>query len=941
MNLRKKYFLLIALFLFSSNPIFSFAQTQSSLNTQPKETGPSQADIDAVRSEGSTQAVQIADERSRDEESKMRSEFESQFGAPPEAFQKREPQKPQFEQPQRVPEEAKKYLKDQELVPIYCAMVRWKTGHFFESMNALKNNLLPAMQKAKDSLKIEQPLPNIDKIIEDGNGKINTICSAKTLAEAEDITASFAEMGQDFEKNGISAFVAEFENKMKAKGDEIKSKIEALIPSLIEEEKAKIKPELEQEAKSYTESNINIDHQPSPEEMAQIRAQVENYLKPKIEAKKQEVAQRIQARVNEIKEKEIGEAEGIGKLFDGMDQKIKEESQKGLEKYDQYKKEAFILRKEAILKILNKNLEEGLKQLDSSEKDIEEARKEDSSIKSVSQIKSEIDKDKKILEEKLNSALESNNESAFQEAINEFKTKWEKIRNEGEKAAEQSITKACEIANSEFTKARSQMQNNLYKIEGLEKRCAGSVTDDCLRIAEFSDRFGTIKNKINELKSAMEMLEGMCANPNKKDRVTMIALMRKIQGDGEDLRTYGAALEAEKSKTIADSVEKMCAKSLPQLRAIGVEIAKNDLSTIKNNLTRCSGKTTEDCAIINQLSSKVNQFTASVNIYNERLAEAEDFCRNPNENYLERMATTLNTLGDVGEKFRALGKELLELQAEKASKKALCKAVIPQLDKDRSDISKGFVEVSNIQANCGSKTDDICKAINNLKLKFDDVQSKMLGLQSKINLAIENCNSAGTEVPDEIFTKNLNDVKAESEQVKKNIQNLKDEQEKAKRQILIGTWIEAEDELNTKLLPNTEAWHSKEEINPSWRPPYFGTGVWYLSRGGEYLQYRFYHQVTQIYNIWVRDYVDNLQPSGIRKVTYYINGNKITTTPEVSLPKDKINPQKGAFAWHKIATLKINGGWNILKVEKEKTTSGAAILDVFYITGGNETPPEK
>ncbi len=918
--------------------VVSFAQ-----ETATAPNGPSAPDMEVAQNQAKSEASKTAEDRAAEESAGMRAQFKREFGAPPEAFQKHEPQKPQFEQPQRVPDEAKKYLTDAELIPIYCAMTKWKTGQFFGAMNALKENMLPAMQKAKDVLGITLPLPNIDKMIEDGKTKINTVCSTKVLSEAEDTVMSFTTMGQDLDQNGIGAFMTEFENKMKAKGNEIKTKIEAMVLPLVEEEKAKIQPEIEKEAHFYVKNNIKFDREPSPADITAVRTQVENYLKPIIEAKKQEITQKIQSRINEIKDKEVAEIEGLGKMFEGMDQKINDASQKGLEEYDQYKKEAFRLRKEVVFKILDKNLDEGLKKLDEADKDIEDARKDDPSLKSVSQIKSEIAQDRKNLESKLEVAMEAGDEISFQQAVNDFKTKWEAARVESEKAAEQSMTKACNIAKAEFGKAKGQMESNLAKLNNIQKKCEGVFSDECSSIAEFGDRFETLKNKISDIRSEMDMAEKMCADTNMTDKASMVALMRKIQNDGEDLKTYGDSLNAEKTRVIADSAAKACSQIIPQMEAARTEIIKNDLQILENNFKKCEGKNTDDCDIINQASPKFKEFSKDSSSFSEKITEIENFCKNPTGEAFEKISISWNILKEEGNELRLKGKELQSEIAVTLSEKAICKAIVPQINSARMEVTAGIKKVSDTQNNCFGKNDEKCLAINALKPKLEEITKRSNILLSRLDVSLSACANPGIVKPSQDFLTKVEQsgIKEEATALIKLAKELADLQSKA---TLFGKGIkiEAEDEMSTKLLPKTESWHSREETNPSWRPPFFGTGVWYLSRGGEYLQYRFEAPISANYDIWVRDYVDNFQPAGVRRVTYYINGNKVITAPEVTMNKNKIDAKIGSFGWHKIAgAYKINGGSNILKVEKEKTTSGAAILDVFYITNNpNDIPPE-
>ena len=146
----------------------------------------------------------------------------------------------------------------------------------------------------------------------------------------------------------------------------------------------------------------------------------------------------------------------------------------------------------------------------------------------------------------MDSALETGDENAFQQALNDFKAKWQTIQANGEKAMEQSASKVCTIALAQFEKAKTQMDPGIKQIENLQKKCANSVSDECLKTNEFSSRFDSVVSKSADLKTAMALATTMCQNPQTSDRKNLVALMKKIQSDAEDFKIYGQALEAEK-----------------------------------------------------------------------------------------------------------------------------------------------------------------------------------------------------------------------------------------------------------------------------------------------------------------------------------------------------------------------------------------------------------
>lgn len=155
-----------------------------------------------------------------------------------------------------------------------------------------------------------------------------------------------------------------------------------------------------------------------------------------------------------------------------------------------------------------------------------------------------------------------------------------------------------------------------------------------------------------------------------------------------------------------------------------------------------------------------------------------------------------------------------------------------------------------------------------------------------------------------------------------------------------GLLIEAEQESASGIRPLAERpAPNMKEVSPAWRPRYSGTGDWYLAVGGEYLTYQVNIPVTGTYTMWIRDYVDRFQARGVRRVVVEWDGRPYGTFAEVDMdaPGDR-----GAFGWHRVgAGVSLTAGVHTLKVTKEATTAGAAILDAYYLTlNPSERPPE-
>ncbi|MDP1629326.1 MAG: hypothetical protein Q8L57_01760, partial [bacterium] len=220
------------------------------------------------------------------------------------------------------------------------------------------------------------------------------------------------------------------------------------------------------------------------------------------------------------------------------------------------------------------------------------------------------------------------------------------------------------------------------------------------------------------------------------------------------------------------------------------------------------------------------------------------------------------------------------------------------------------------------------------------LQGKTEKMIKQIDGINSSCDSAPATPPTNDFIISLQNARVDADALLKDVDQLKLEGEKLKREGSGKIWIEAENETRSSILPHTEAWHShKWTQSAPWRPPLFGTGYWYLSRGGEYLEYQFTVSAAGTYNVWIRDYVDKFQPKGVRVIVINFDGKKYGAFPEVDKPAPG---EKGVLGWHKVGKgIALNAGSHLMRITKEASTSGAAVLDAFYLTTGSDTPPEK
>ncbi len=702
--------------------------------------------------------------------------FREESGFEPEAYaEAEEPEPPKFEEPGKVPAEVRQYVSDKDLAGVYCATARWKSGGFLTAMDAVKKFVIPAAEKAK-GLGFEVDLPDVDALKAEGLKRIEAVCSAPSADEAERLVQDFSAWGRKEAASKLDGLRSSLEGKMKAKGDELRRKVKTQVDAFVQQERQKLEQELRQEAEqSAAAKQAELEAAQDPDiDVEAVRAQLQSKIESKAKAKSEEMRRKAQEMAKEIVGGDGDALEEIGGLFNGIGKKINDEIKAGESQYLQYKEQAFGLRKSLVLKVLDGNLEEGLKQLDDARQSIEDAKKEDPSIKGVGEVKAELQQDRQALSARLSDALEAGDEDAFQGAVNDFRTKWEAVRRDLEKAAKQAIGKACTVALAQFNLARPQLSAGAGQIRDLQSKCASDASDKCLKVNEFAGRFKTILTKFSDIESEMVIAEKMCQTPETADRQNLISLMRKIQADAEDLKLYGQALEAEKRKVIADTVEKACGDGLAKIRAAKTEIVKNDLSVLKGNVDRCKNRKTDECAMVNQLAGGFNDLNSKIGKFVADANKVESLCQGAkDESNLEQLGEFFGALQSQGDEINLAAKELRARQAEKASAAAFCRAATAKLEIAKQDMSAGMKEMTEIRSACQGKTDERCQTILALKDRFDGVRSRIEAALKKIADINESCRNAGTDPPSETLISGVASLAEDGEAVKKEMTELK------------------------------------------------------------------------------------------------------------------------------------------------------------------------
>ncbi|MFA6322813.1 MAG: hypothetical protein WCX71_05095 [Candidatus Buchananbacteria bacterium] len=929
LGLGKKIFaVLLTISFFIESPVAVMAQQE-----MPPEAAAGQAE---AQKQGPSEA-EIA-------------QFESEFGAPPTSFADNiGPTVSSDDGSGRVPDFVKQYAGDEELVKIYCAMVRWKSGDFFSAMDAISEFLNPPMEKVK-ALGIDVFAPDTAGLKAEGEKRLGAICAAKTFSEAEKLGEDFKTWSMGSAKD-FSKSREQVQLEMKKRGDEMRNKVKTQLEEFVNEEKKKIQEEIEAEVSKIVEakkSQIQAEAQQNLEmgtsgfavKKEEAMAEITSAIQAKVDLKKTEMQAKVKAKVEEIIGVEKKAFEDIGKEFSSVGSNIDNKIKSRQGEYLKYRDEAFALRQKLVLKILDKNVADGLAQLDAAQEQIELAKKEDPSIKSVAEIKTAILAERGALAVQLNAALEAGDENGFTQALDNFRNRWESYRTEMEKVSLLSMNQACQQASSQFGSAKSQMAGSAKKIRDLADKCSNQVTDECLQINEFAGRFSAILEKFDAMNSEISLAEKMCENVSAQDSKQLMAMFKKIQQDAEDLKIFGQALEADKQKAIADSATKVCGNVLSKIKAVIADLESTDVPVFENNLKKCQSQNTSACQNINSLAAPTKEVLAGFKEFKDGEAKVRTICLNvKDENDIQAISVILNSLKDRGEELKVKAKNLKVELSEKASAKAFCRATKPMLGIAKAQVANGLKELVVMENNCKNNKSTACANLPKIKDKILALRDRSVEVNDKIKTLENDCkNPDAVKLPGDSLIDAAEYVRDQETELKKMLEEVKASfaSSAAAGQ---GIWIEAESavKFNTRLgVSNPMA----REVNPSWRPPYSGSGTWYMGAGNDFLEYNIAVPADGRYNVWVRDYVDNYQPRGVRRIKIFFDGNLYGTFGETAA--NILPGQNAIIAWHQVGTgVSLKMGSHSMKVVKESTTAGAAILDAFYLTTNSQAPTQQ
>lgn len=853
---------------------------------------------------------------------KTKESFLREFGLPPEIFTDQLVTSETLSDiPGFIPDDVKRIFPEKDILKIYCAEIKWKTGNFFSTLDGLSARLTN-FSGDLTAVGIEMPLPEVRDIRTEGQKKLQNICDSDSLSKAEKSSQEFYNWSGEQKKIILEKLRSKAEEQIKIKEAEFKEKIKKDIEAFYAEQRNSSKEKIQKEIQKISANKANGK--------AEIQSKVAELIK---------VQQAEMERKVRIKAEELLAGDSLAKVVPALvqwEKGLAEEIAQNQKTYDQYKQEAFALRKEAVLKLADQNITAALAQLESAKGELEAEKDKSGKGKTYEEAKMELEDNLKQLGLTLEKAASQADSEILKEALHDFQKKWDVLRRSLGLKEKDATQKICAKALDQFKITEDKISSNLDKIGKILEICGGKAQPDCIKANTFADRLEVIRGKMKDLQTGIAFTREICGEAEKADQDVLAGLLNKILSDSYDLQKHAAAFEADKKRLSETSFSSICQGSLARIESAKREIEKNDYLLLKDYFYKCQKKENQ-CQENANLSQQFSSYTAEIKKFNELAKQGDSLCKSFSSGV--KILELLASLGEIektGEQVRLLGKKIESEIFETKNKKIFCRSLMPQLFEARVKIGKDLEEIGSIETNCKGKDAPKCVKALELASNTASIRNKSVELFKRIGEVWQSCADNDTNPPDALFSGNAKNLFLEIAQLNATIQDYFSQTER------IGTgegdiWIEAESASGFQPRLSAEA-PSVKEIYPIWRPPYFGSGDVYLGTAKDFVTYEFEVRAGT-YSFWIRDFTDNYQAPGARSVNIYINGKKYGSFAETGAVADS---PAGIFSWHKIGeNISLASGRQKIKIEKEKSNGAPAIIDAVFLTQGVQAPQEK
>ena len=625
----------------------------------PAQTGPSQADIDAARAQAEAQVAAQEQQQSAGAEAEAQAQAEQQgaggkpAGAGPGAIVIPDENIPD------IPADVKDKVSEKDVVDIYCNKARWKSGKFFDAIDAVG----PALSSAIAACGISVAVPDASGLKAQAQAKIDAVCAANNIAEARTTVKDLISFMKQNAQGPYENMEKEIAPLMTAMGAAIKEKATAKSKEIVDAEKVRIKAELEAEAQSMA-SQLTAGAGQGGVDAASIGAQIQSRISSLAQQKAAEIGTKVKTEVEAAIAPDVQKIKDCGKGFEAVGTAVNNAFAAGESKWAQYKTAANTKQKQVIGAILDANLATAKEELDKARDQLAAAKQAGKTDKNADEIWAALQQQKQDI---LNS-VDAGDDMAFETKVSGMKTKWESLKKDLQSQAADPV-EICKQATAQIDAGRGQITQAQSTVADLQSRCAGKADQECASVNSQSAKFSELGSKLNTILQKMDSVSSMCSRITASSPYTdLLANLNDLKAAEDDANARIKELQSNKAEQMSAGA---LAEVVPQLKAglAAFKALQDEYGPVK---TACSADvTSEKCqSAYDSAQAKLSFKSACDSAMASAPADFQAACADFSEALpkAKMNAGIMSKLDDLKAGYDAYGQAISALEAKAAAK---------------------------------------------------------------------------------------------------------------------------------------------------------------------------------------------------------------------------------------------------------------------------------
>ncbi|MCX6768104.1 MAG: hypothetical protein NTY90_05270 [Candidatus Micrarchaeota archaeon] len=512
----------------------------------PSQTGPSQADIDAARAQAEAQAAQQEQAQTAQAEAEAEQRAQQQgAGGKPAGAGPGEIVIPDENIPD-IPDDVKDKVSEKDVVGIYCNKARWKSGKFFDAVDAVG----PALSSAVAACGISVTVPDASGVKAEAQAKIDAVCAATTIAEARTAVKELISFMRQNARGPYESMENEIEPLMTAMGDAIRKKATAKSKEIVDAETVRLKAELEAEATRMA-SELTASAGQGGVDAASIGAQIQSRMTSLAQEKAAGISTKVQAEVEAAIAADTQKIMDCGKGFEAVGTAVNNAFAAGESKWSQYRDAANAKQKQVVGAILDANLATAKEELDKARDQLAAAKQAGKTDKDADEIWAALQAQKQDI---LNS-VDAGDDMAFETKAAGMKTEWDSLKKDLESQAADPV-EICKQATAQINAGRSQMTQAQSTVADLQSRCAGKTDTECAGVNAQAAKFSELGSKLTSILQKMDAVTAMCSRITASSPYTdLLSSLNDLKAAEDDANARIKELQSKKATDIDEAIQ--------------------------------------------------------------------------------------------------------------------------------------------------------------------------------------------------------------------------------------------------------------------------------------------------------------------------------------------------------------------------------------------------